>query len=1084
MSGTAAFAKVDPPRLHDTLSRERLFRKLDFDRRRPITWIAAQAGAGKTTLVADFLESRDIPAVWYQMDRGDADPATFFHYLRFACERAAPRLRDPHAALPLLTPDYFPDLPLFARRCFRELFRAMGDGTCLVLDNLQDVPTESALHACLGEALMEVPDGVQVILISRSEPFGHYVRLVANAMSSVLGWNDLKLTEAEIKAIAQRNRIGADALVRQLIRYSDGWAAGLVLMIEHCRRNAGVDNLATHEGLKGVFQYLGVLVFDQLPAADQRTLLLASFFPILVPRLLRALCGAQDAGRLLNDLYERHLFTDRRRVGSAASALPEEALDSDEEPFQYQFHALFHAFLQDLARSRLPPPECRAIAVSAAELLEQDGMVEQAVPLYLRGQAWRRARDSLCRLAAPLIESGRASAVLQWLAAFPRDVLETDAWLLYHDGAARVGLDAHAGRARLERAYEVACSADARSPCALLAAAAIMQSHFFDYRDMTPLRRWLGVVDGWSPAIFGGQLEPDVEYRVIKSMLFAMTYYDPSHAMLDQVAERAWHLAQRAGDINLRMQLLTQFAMFGAQLGHVQAMTRAIPMLEGLVGNTAITPLNRVMGYRAIAWACHTIPDFARGAAAAHAAIALAECAGIPYAKKVPTGLGLLLELMRGNLSGGRDLLDRLEHLVDSHAVWDRALLLGMHTYYGIFAGDVEHAARHAEAAVEEVEKCGVALYRILYRHILSWVHIEQGRLEDARRRVQEARELCRVSKIAWPLAWVHTHLAELARRSADEAAFDRHVKALFFHGQQSGCGAWFTVWGRWMPRLCEHALRHRHAEDYVKSLIRRYGWRPETEGFDEWPWDIRIHALGEFKLRIKDQEPRFGRKAPRKPLMLLKALIGLGATQVPQQALCDACWPDLEGDAAVHTLTVTLVRLREMLGERDSIRLQDGLVSLNRKLCWVDTLSFERWSEALLEAVQSGDDGTVDALARRCRSLYGGSLLKATEDEAWIIAPRERLRSRFVRLMEAVGARHERHERWDACIDWYAYGIELEPLAESLYQGVMRACLGACRHSEGLAVYQRLTRTLSVTLGGRPSAGSVKLHGMLAAGA
>ena len=38
---------------------------------------ASFGSAGKTTLVATYLEARAIPSLWLQLDAGDADPATF-----------------------------------------------------------------------------------------------------------------------------------------------------------------------------------------------------------------------------------------------------------------------------------------------------------------------------------------------------------------------------------------------------------------------------------------------------------------------------------------------------------------------------------------------------------------------------------------------------------------------------------------------------------------------------------------------------------------------------------------------------------------------------------------------------------------------------------------------------------------------------------------------------------------------------------------------------------------------------------------------------------------------------------------------
>ena len=79
-SGAAApeLAKLTPPRLFNVSPRERLFRLLDELREHPAVWITGAPGAGKSALLASYLDARRLKAVWYNVDAGDRDPATFF----------------------------------------------------------------------------------------------------------------------------------------------------------------------------------------------------------------------------------------------------------------------------------------------------------------------------------------------------------------------------------------------------------------------------------------------------------------------------------------------------------------------------------------------------------------------------------------------------------------------------------------------------------------------------------------------------------------------------------------------------------------------------------------------------------------------------------------------------------------------------------------------------------------------------------------------------------------------------------------------------------------------------------------------
>src|SRR3954463_14405489 len=159
-------AKLTQPRLHGALARERLFDLLDENRASMAAiWVIAPPGAGKTTLVSSYLSARRIPGIWYQIDTGDADIASFFHYLRMA---ASPLMRKRQKPLPILKPEYLSDIRGFARRFFRDLFASLPHGSTLVFDDYQELPADHALHALMVDAINETPPPINVIIVSRS----------------------------------------------------------------------------------------------------------------------------------------------------------------------------------------------------------------------------------------------------------------------------------------------------------------------------------------------------------------------------------------------------------------------------------------------------------------------------------------------------------------------------------------------------------------------------------------------------------------------------------------------------------------------------------------------------------------------------------------------------------------------------------------------------------------------------------------------------------------------------------------------------------------------------------------------------
>jgi ATP/maltotriose-dependent transcriptional regulator MalT len=121
----------------------------------------------------------------------------------FAASRKLPAK---HKPLPLLTPEYLTDLTGFSRRFFRELYARLPYPSVLVLDNYDEVLGEVEFHALLVDSAQEIPEGINVIVMSRSEPPSLYTRLIANKTVTRVGWDELRLTQEETRGIASAMR--------------------------------------------------------------------------------------------------------------------------------------------------------------------------------------------------------------------------------------------------------------------------------------------------------------------------------------------------------------------------------------------------------------------------------------------------------------------------------------------------------------------------------------------------------------------------------------------------------------------------------------------------------------------------------------------------------------------------------------------------------------------------------------------------------------------------------------------------------------------------------------------------------------
>ncbi|MCK5433170.1 MAG: hypothetical protein KAJ03_10515, partial [Gammaproteobacteria bacterium] len=95
MQRFSSLAKITQPSISGLYPRERLYKLLDQALNKQAVWISGPPGSGKTSLVSSYLNTRGVKNLWYQVDEGDADIATFFYYMRLAVPRVTPRRGTP-----------------------------------------------------------------------------------------------------------------------------------------------------------------------------------------------------------------------------------------------------------------------------------------------------------------------------------------------------------------------------------------------------------------------------------------------------------------------------------------------------------------------------------------------------------------------------------------------------------------------------------------------------------------------------------------------------------------------------------------------------------------------------------------------------------------------------------------------------------------------------------------------------------------------------------------------------------------------------------------------------------------------------
>jgi two-component SAPR family response regulator len=243
----------------------------------------------------------------------------------------------------------------------------------------------------------------------------------------------------------------------------------------------------------------------------------------------------------------------------------------------------------------------------------------------------------------------------------------------------------------------------------------------------------------------------------------------------------------------------------------------------------------------------------------------------------------------------------------------------------------------------------------------------------------------------------------------------------------------------------------------------------------------LTIFTLGRFTLLVNGAPADYGRKVPKRPLELLKAIIAQGGREVSTSRLTTLLWPDVDGDKATGSFDTTLHRLRKVLGDDRVLVLRDGKLSLDANFCRVDVWTLERLlagtKRTMRDASNNSQVSLMERLTESLLGLYQEHFLANEEATSWSVSMRERLRSKFIHQLIEIGRFWENQGHWDQAIECYRKGIDVDDLVEVFYQRLMHCYLRTNRLSEGMAVYRRCCQTLSVILGLQPEPATESLY-------
>jgi LuxR family transcriptional regulator, maltose regulon positive regulatory protein len=1060
-SRNTSIAKLAVPRLSNVLPRHRLFRWIEKARRcHRVIWIWGPPGLGKTTLVASYLRVRKLRALWYQVDAGDGDPGTVFHYLALGAAQTTSRRR---GILPPFTPEALPGLAIFARRFFERLYSRMKPPAVLVFDNYQEAAGSPPFHTILESAFEELPSDLGIFVISRDPPPEHLARLRVLQTLVELEKDALRFTLPETTAVlALVKRPGHTPLtkteVKAIHRRMDGWVAGLVLSLQmwHKPGRTLVSPSDPHETPQMIFEFLASEVFHKFPPDVQRFLLASAVLRRFTSIMAEALTGMGQGKDMIEQLYRRRSFIERRVQDGEAI---------------YQFHPLFREFLEVQARRELPPATWQQLVQRAAGLLERQGELEEAWERYAEAGSLEDQIRLILEQAPVLVPQGRIQTLERWLARLPPARLAANPWLVYWSACCAFGVRVEETVRLFEEAFQGFRKAGDYDGMGL-AWAGWVEAIVIQWTDGKPFDHLLQLYEDTFLKDYEFH-DPQVNSRVIFAQFQAYFWRRPESDRLPLLERQAWAVLDQERHPNIlanHCYILTGYYLW---IGERRNFLDLIAYLQELIPEDAMTSYCRGMlalmkGY--VHWRAGNVEGMFHEIDIIERSIRESGLSGGVLTQN--RALKVFAHILQQDYASAERVL-RENDVFLTHAP---STVRGFHHHQvgwvAWLQSDALRAKREVELALTSAAEHG-DVFPLGYNHIgVAMVEQDLGRLDSAARHLADGLAIGRRTRSvliqfigytakAWQ-AFLQGHDEEgrealrLALHIGREHEF---VETGWFHPKR-------------MAHLCVKALEAGIEVEYCLLLIRQRGLIPDHPPLhlSEWPWPIRIRTMGAFTIEVQGEPIVFARKTQKRTMALLKALISGRGHEEFVENLLDKLWPESEGDYAYNAFTTALHRLRKLLGSEKAVILQEGKVFLHPQTVWVDAWAFK---DQLAKAhAHAGGQHPQKELewTERALKLYKGKFLPADEAEPWTMPMRDQLRRHYVNALNKLTQHWVRIGEAEKALLAWDRALELEPLEEGLYQQLMKCLVHLGRWNEAREVHLRCQRILRQNCARTPS--------------
>ena len=403
--------KIQAPALRDeTLARMRLLDWLDVKIHSRVVFVIADAGYGKTTLLADFSRRTRVRTIWYRIDEDDRDWVGFLAHLVSAGREFDPDFAPRTAATLRSLEPGGPTREDAIETFLEELPAIAADGAALILDDFHLADEVADIRLIAREIVARGPERLTVVFASRRAPSIPVAKLRSLGELAELGIADLRFSDSEMEQLFRETygRPLEPDVLTELAHRTEGWAASLTLVQAALRERTPAETRSFVRSLSGardeLHDYLAEEVVGDLPAMQQQFLMRTSILQRVTPELAQV---ATD----LTAIQVQSMVSDAERLGMLGRRANRRAPDQ-------RYHPLVREFLEDRLRRAIGDPGVDDLHLAIARWAEPSDW-RTAAHHYAASERWGDLQRVLEYHLETIVASGAFSLAADYVRQFP-----------------------------------------------------------------------------------------------------------------------------------------------------------------------------------------------------------------------------------------------------------------------------------------------------------------------------------------------------------------------------------------------------------------------------------------------------------------------------------------------------------------------------------------------------------------------------------------------------------------------------------------------------------------------------------------